>query len=388
MTDWTLFIDESGSVEDADDLHVVAGLLLATDDTTSLASTLRQRLEAIYPLWPYPPHAAPLNLPTSRVAALLRGQVGEGEAAAWLAARSGPLKDYLQRSKEPAARRFRSEVKRWTRGGREPGFDTLRAADCLLRQALPTEHARLESECLQQERRVRELLSALGEVPKTQATVLAGVSLPGAPDVPPDGLAYTGKCGIRRDRYVRALEVLLGRAFLLLQRERAQVVRLFVATRTVGVRAISPRRGGLDLYPHYVGDIALQAAEGLPTLAAAPRFVPVGSPNRYDASVHPGIVLADWIANRARRALMARPKGDPVQTLTDHGALGLAASPLPVVLTGVAGGPLPTVGVDGAARRAIRAALSGGDVVNEPLRPAWVETLSRPWLQSAGEWAR
>lgn len=376
--DWVLYVDESGDTSDPNDLHVVAGLLLRSNDPTTLDGPLRRAIARIYPLWPWPPHAAHLNLPASRVAAAMRGSGGSGDRAAELRQLAQPLVDRVVGSQDAAAVAFVEAVRAWSAGG-ALAWGPLRRGNAWLRARARGTFDRLERECVQQERQVQRLLSGIGATSPGAAVVLA-VSPRRSADV--DGTT-PGK-RIQRDRYVRALEVLLARVSWLLA-GASPTARLLVATRGVGVAGVRRRR--FDLTPAFVADIARSGLSGVRTPDGPTRLEPVGSPNRYDADVAPGIVLADWIANRAHRGLRS-PHKEPLQSLVSHGALGLREAPLPVLFAPLRGGNrLPTLGVDGPSRDLIRRAMQGGSVDVSGL-DSWVRGVTEPWVRAAAEWTR
>lgn len=378
--DWLLYVDESGDPDAVGQLHLVAGLLLRATDSAQLNRALRDAIRRVHPLWPWPPHAAHLNVPASRVAAALRppGR-GEGEEAASLRAACLPLVEAARRSEDPRAGGLVVAVRRWL-VGQGLAWDAVRAADGWMRAEHRSAWRRVRSECLQQERQLQRLLSGLGQ--HAGATALFAVSP--AWSEATDGPRSTPRRHVRRDRYVRALEVLLARATWLLA-GRSPTARLFVATRhvEVGGKGVKSRRRALD--PGLVLDIARSGVRDAPAAPDPPTLLPLGRPNRYDASVVPGIVLADWIANRARRAL--RAPGEPAASLVAHGALGAVEAPLPIDFLPLRGGdPLPTLASDGAARAVLRRALRGEPVRVDQLEPAWVRDVTAPWIAAAGEW--
>lgn len=393
---WILYVDESGSPDDPDDVHVVAGLLLRDTETPALEARLRTALGDVFPLWPWPPHASELNFPASRVAAALRAppSLDESVDAGRLRARVEPLKVLIQTSSEPIALGFLAAVERWA-GGARLDYDALRMADGWLRGVAARPWQALREECDRQEQRMQELLSDIGaRYGSGDAAVLVAASLRGSPAAPTRGLPATTRHSIRRDRYVRSLELVLERAALLLRGgQDRRTTWLRVATRDIQIVGITPRnRFGVPLYPHFVGDIVTTAVEhpdGLdPATRARLRLVPIGSPNRYDSTAHPGLVLADWIANRARRALADLPlEADPAEALAAHGALGAIDRPLPLHLVPRrGGGPLPTAGTEGPAQRAVRDTFDGRPADPDLITPRWARELARPWIDRALEW--
>lgn len=384
---WVLYVDESGREDDPDDLHLVAGLLLHANDSVGLDCLLRAALEETWPLWPWPPHAADLNRPASRVAAAMKvpASAGESERATWLRARAEPLVRLVAHSSDVRARRFCDNVNAWTGGKLD--FDVLREADHLMRDARPNAYRALTRECEAQERRLQQYLSALAGVQAARATVLLAVSPAGRPDLPADGLPTT-KRGVRRDRYVRALEVLLAMTHQLLAGQR-QEGRLYVATRHVHKEGPGDLARRVDLFPDIVDEIEASALAGCPKPPRPATLYPIGSPNRYDATVTPGVVLADWIANRARHALRRSSRPDALSALVSHGVLGTVEAPLPVVFAPLrGGGELPTVGVEGAPWLAVRDGLRGQRPALDALGAGWARDVTEPWLVAGKGWSR
>ncbi len=386
--DWLLYVDESGDDHNPDDVHLVGGLLLQANDSTGLDRLLRRALEDVYPLWPWPPHATELRFVSARVAAAMRStSAEESERAERLREKTDPLVQLTRASREEPARALCELAADWKAGTRR--YEVLRDADRWLRKQDRGAFEALRRECEAQERRLQQYLAALGRVGVARATVLLTVSPRYEPDVPADGLPATPRCQVRRNRYVRALEALLTSATELLAGDGG-TIRLYAATRRVA-RTPTPkgRADSVDLFPHVVADIADSGRSGLPRPTAAPELLPLGNPNSYDEAVVPGIVFADWIVNRARRALREVGRsGELREHLVASGALGTAEEPLPVRFAPVRGGEaLPTVSVDGAPWRAVREALAGRDPALPNMAP-WVRGVTVPWVAAARRWTR
>ncbi len=147
---WVLYVDESGAHDDPDDLHLVAGLLLRANDSVGLDALLRGILEETWPIWPWPPHAADLNHPASRVAAVMKTPASDVESAraTWLRARAEPLVRLMRESRDPVARRFLAAVADWDGGKLD--HDAMKAADSLMRRARSGAYKALKRECRSQ----------------------------------------------------------------------------------------------------------------------------------------------------------------------------------------------------------------------------------------------
>jgi hypothetical protein len=389
---WNLYVDESGPTADRGGLHVVAGLLVRGQETDAGRLRLREALQDCYPLWPWPLHAADLAIPTSRVAAALRAPPtrDESKAAGWVREAAEPLVSFVRGSSKPAAKTLLEAVEAW-RGGAALDHDAIRAADAFLKGARRTQHAALARFCRGEDARFE---AVLGDIAARfdQVGVVLGVSLKGAASAPVFGPDHAGAQRIVRDRYVRCLELVVERSGLLLRNGARRTITPRVADRYV-TRLAGPGRGQPKTGPLFHGRVRSIVEQALvhpdPGFAGASgllRVDPIPGQHLYNADAHPGLVLADWIANRARRALSRLGRGgDALAQLRVHSALGDPKNPLPVLFAPLRGGDaLPTVAGDGAAREAVRSALAGEETVELP--DDWTGDLAAPWVERARGW--
>lgn len=402
MADWTLYLDESGRAKSPQELFVFAGLLIRSPETPAAEARLREALEATFPLWPWPPHAAPLNLPASRLAAVALTQPAASEDARARALRDAcaPLLRELE-ARPPATEKFQLRLA----SDRMPPVDAIKSCDGWLRSTSPTAYRRLARLCSEDERQMRLLVGRVAELCGSDATLVAAIG-PGDEGLKPESME------LRSDGWVQTLEALFERVLMLLWRQSGPSERLWVrvADRDVDVGGVQPiRRRGVPAMPWVIGDIA-RAAAAMPGLAPSlasvggnVRVVPMGSPNVFDESVHPGLVLADWIANRVRRAALrtlpsrAREPGEGWAELRRElvrcGALGIGPSTLAAGLAPRCSpdrGEHPAVaGVPEARRRIQHAVRTSADVDVTDLQPSWARDQAVVWVGTAatGAWS-
>ncbi len=187
-----------------------------------------------------------------------------------------------------------------------------------------------------------------------------------------------GKAAV--DRYLSLLTTLFERTFALLRSKEpgGHEVRAWVASRDVS----RPGYTHTSLQPSDVGD-AVQRAATFPFFAASGlgdarvRIHPEAVP-RYDARVHPGIVIADFVANRLRR-LSARGVSRGWCGVSRLG-VQLVRNPLEARSRATPhGDPLPTLASDGPARIALRRALGAGGPLGQLAVP-WQADETSAWL--------
>jgi len=267
----------------------------------------------------------------------------------------------------------------------------LRAADALIKRRYRRQHAVMARFCRGEDTRFE---AVLGDIAARfdQVAVVLGVSPQGAPASPPFGPDHAGRQRIVRDRYVRCLELVVERSGLLLRSGDRRRLTPRVADRDVR-RITDPATGTTKRGPLFHGRVRsivehslVQPDPGFPGGSGKLKIDPIPGRHLYDQEAHPGLVLADWIANRARRALSRlRRGGDALESLRIHGALGDPQNPFPVLFAPLRGGEdLPTVAGDGVAREAVRRALAGEESVELP--EDWTGALAAPWVERAHRW--
>jgi hypothetical protein len=294
-SEWGLFVDESGDFVDRDDVVLGAGLLLRTDIAPAGPGPIEAALRSAMPDFPWPIHAAHVNLPV--MAALARCARLRSERGPAAAATAGPFTE-LATSAVAALACTLPDVVEEALGelehGRRPSLDTVRTLDRRLKALDPALHARLEDRRRQATGHILGVIEELRRRARARllaATVLSGEGAPG--DAMPEE-AEGPEADTRR--YCAVLECLLGRTYDLLARlPGPHAVEVHVLSRPVadagGGRSLFDRRRLAEL----VRRAEPPGARGV-TLQAA------GTPS-YGPSVDPRLVLADFVANHARWAL-------------------------------------------------------------------------------------
>jgi hypothetical protein len=257
------------------------------------------------------------------------------------------------------------------REGRRPAYDTLATASGWMRRRAAEVAADLLGLANDVERRYRLASTALAERFGPAGCLLVAASDRGdatrAPTAP--------------DRYLALLDVLFERVFALLRARPPErhVVWIVAATRRVRDAALGDR----PLRAQDIGDCVRRAERfplDAPTGPTDPwvRLLPA-MPEAYDERVRPGVVLADFVANRCRGPLASAPWWYALQAqLTD--ATGLPVEAVPRCTAGA--GPMPTVAASGEGRTRLAETLAGA-----PTEP-WIEREGGWDLEQAQRWAR
>lgn len=293
---WTLYLDESGAFGDASDTVAVAGLLVDEAAGGPGAIALEHALKRMLPEFPWPLHAAILRQPSYVALAAGSRKIRSTRAL------NGGDADFV---------RIAEEVSGWLEGQdpggvesvlaalearREPKYDLLEGLSRRLRREKPQWIARLDG-------RTREAWAYVRE---------AAVKTAGPPDRP---CAYLVTCsetkkgdgGAREDyRYFRHLEVLFLRVRALLA---AREGRHFVSVRVLGRHIFEPRVSASR--PLLMQDVERVIQASVSDNQGLVRFR-AEQVARFEATVGVHFVLADFIANQARRVL-----GDPAVRLAD-----------------------------------------------------------------------
>lgn len=363
---WSLYLDESGRFDRADEAVCVAGVLLREAPSREADAILRGVYRRIDPIAWYPPHATDLRLPAWWVGAW--ALASPADRAAHPAARTIEQAAALcaRASSEPALAALLARLERRSR----PRHDELAAASSWLRRNHPALADALSDLARDVERRYRDVAGALLDRfgPDRCFAVAAGDDGRAPPDGP--------------DRYLALLVPLFERVFALLRARPAErhTVWLFAATRDVH----DPRLGARRLQPRDVGD-RVRAAERFafeaPTTPTDPwvRLVVASTPS-YEEAVPPGVVLADFVANRSRRALATNRPWDELRAeLRAEARLPFEAVPRGAPALGLR----PTVAASGAPRDAVARAFATGDA-DGPFGPAgWRSDQARRWAEVA-----
>lgn len=359
--EWLLYIDESGDFE-LDPCSCVIGIAIRERETPDFEKALRDAVEHCFPLVPWPPHTADLNLPISRAAACL---VSEGDAPS-LREATGPAITALKAGRqEDALVPFFDAVD----AARWPRYEALAAADGWLRARHRAAWGRLDKIKNGQRRHFAQILAAITEHYGRDGVFVVGAAQRGD-DV-----------DARESNYLSCLEAALERLFALLRsRDGRRVVRFRVATRDEH----EPRIGrDLPLSSTRVLEVARQAAAfplGAPAEGerdAHVRLVPLEHITRFDRHVKPGIVLADFLANRLRHVLGRDEAWAAVRRAAREQT---RVSPERVCDLAEVSELLPTIAHDGEVRVWLARAL-GSDVPTKlgPTLPRWAREQAEAW---------
>ncbi len=355
---WSLYVDESGTF--AGEPSVVAGVLLPHSADAVARSALRRRLARIWAPGPWPPHASTLNIPGSRLLYHVRRgdweggqQMGKGGFAAELKAACSAILDGAL--PEDVAR-----VLQICETGGFPTPERARIVDSWARYT--PEYGALRAVAERQGAAMRDLLvDVTGTEPSAHAIIFAAVADqfatdPEPPDDPVEPDASPWHLELLHDAYVRALRGALRRVLML---ARPVEIDLLVLTRDVTVGG----RKGWPMQSRFIKQVVEEAQVGLPTGAT---FRVRGVQHRYQdeclpaTEVHPGFVLADWVANRMRRVGRGAASWPELQArLVDRGLSadvgGLEQAPHQAQPWA----PLPTIACEGEPQEHIDAVLAG-----------------------------
>ncbi|MCK6501947.1 hypothetical protein L6R53_00840 [Myxococcota bacterium] len=365
---WTLFVDESGHGETPGETLVVAGLLLPAGLHDPLQRDLRARLEGIHAGLPWPPHAAMLNVPVA--AAVASGTLPASQRSAALEALRLPLRELLD-------------------GVKPDDWLALRTADAAVAERYPDLYARLQALAQARAAAMARLLADLGRTagPRGAVALVAADRVDPARDERPLGGLVV------RDAYLRLLRLLLERVHALLWHDErgVEVVEAVVADRHLTL-AQGDRR--VPMVSRYVAEIADEAARA-PFLVEGDRrrdsvrVVSTGRRRFHGEDVPAGLVLADWLANRAGRSL--RRDRDLAALGASLDALALHGLPRERAPALAADGPaLTTLAWGGEARRRVHEAAQRGERLPTTglAPPRWVPEATAPWVDAAarGTW--
>jgi hypothetical protein len=306
------------------------------------------------------PSPAPAAVPVRELA---------GRALAAIEARDGAIAE--------AVRSLASE-------GREPGNEQLIAWDGLLRAHAPSLADELELLVEQDAHRMRQVLAG--------TATLFGAEAPGdafivaATDTGHvDGYAVEDPV-VARDRYLALLGVLFERTLALLCERVEADARVWTtaARRTVERRDV----GRFPLMPRNIGAAAAVAAS-FPLFDAGrtrcPKLVPADV-RAYDAAVTPGLVLADFVANRLRGALrrIGHLSWERLERISGA-QLELPVAAKPRFLEYAS--PIPAIAATGAPNAAIWSAFRGTAVETslDGVRP-WARGQAAIWCDIGRAW--
>jgi hypothetical protein len=387
-TNWQLYIDESGDFDDPDDVVCVAGLFVPLPADDDLELYLRTRLAEAFPLTRYPQHAAELDIPVSRALFALREPPtpAEPEGVAAVRARVAPALDALVGADDPEVLAL---VAGWRVGARVP-LERVRWLDLWLRGAAPDAHRELRAVCEHQEEALRtHVLGDLADLIRRYTTEVlpptSGNPLPARPVALVAAESSHDGPQTPAARYLALVELLLERVYAHLREPRDArhhiLVRTCARELRFGDTTVDHRLDAADVVR------ASRRAAGFPFLPAEhlpdPRvWVSALSTEAFDPAAHPGLVLADYVANRARRALKSSPaRALPLAAVQEsiERRLGHVDTRLPLRARPELG-PLPTVAGGGPARRHVRTCFVGRSSSDRPhIHARWASESAQAW---------
>lgn len=356
---WKLYVDESGDFSNRDQAVAVAGWLVRRDNPAARPDALLRSLLPLAPepLWPF--HHRDLNFAAAWAIGALAAQdqglaVPEQPGLPSLAALGTSLHASVRGM--PMAVLFKS-WRRSPHGSWEGAHQGLRTLDSIWRDTSPEDYASALAWVRAHEGRVSGLLRQVrAEALATPDCLLVAAGETARGDaVPPPRGATT-------DRYLGVLGCLLQRVRALLDRvDGTHEVEVDVLDRTVSWRGREARLTS-DILVALADSVAVPLGERT-TL----RFVV----SRWEPGLAPGLVVADFLANRARRMLESNASLQTVENAA-RATTGLAtrAGVPPRSALAATGGPWAWV-VDLAERLAPL-----------PLRPVnkrWVVDQAREW---------
>jgi hypothetical protein len=374
MKRWSLFVDESGSFKGANG-SLVAGILVPASAKHIDSANLRKQFAKIWGPAPFPPHAA-----------IYADWMGQALLAA-IPERPHhmPPGDYASARRE-ASRLVLSVLERssfaWRleqlRESAHPilTHQDLNAARAAISPLMPDEAL---DEVATKQRVAMNLLvqKTLHRYPGTRVFLAQSVQEP-RPDVIPGTRLF-------RDRYLDALEVLLGRLHRVLG--DGDHCELYVLTRDVQTTGLTDKPVMLDFGGLLLRELVEAVRTEVGGLAACR---PANAVQRYRDRpeihdfLHPFLVLADWVATSCRSALTDKTRtlsmleDDLYWHLLPQTSLR-ARTQLPQSEA------LPLVGATGRAEAKIQAALRGARVLPpDPQGPLWLQEQCAEWVAAAG----
>jgi len=286
-TRWSLYIDESGDFADASSSVVVGGLLVRAEAECGGPGPLRRRLLNAIPIPHWPLHASRINLPVwfalVQVALATDKSAVDPVAAATVSGLGSRCGAELTTALQALA------------NGREPPYEDLRRMNHLLRKHLPREYAALEGWGRRLWAAVAELVSVLAVPDVRPGFPNVAVFAAGETDIP---AIDAGSTAAGEDaRYRELLACTLERVAAVLGRAGG---RHRVGVHVLGRRVFNQVLGQpAPLLPSDVAPIA----HAVSTRHAPDVRLVIEEVSRFDPDVNPTLILADFTANHAHRAL-------------------------------------------------------------------------------------
>lgn len=377
MPHWSLYVDESGGFKRHQG-SLVAGLLVPARAKELDSPSLRRRFEQIWGPAPFPPHAAIYRDPMGQA---LLAAIKPDERAMPSGKHAGARRQASRRvlgllegtSFAGRLEQLREGRNTWLR------LEDVWSATSLLR-SIPGTAADIERlvDVAELQRASMDTLvrKALSQYPGTRVLLVRG-------DHDTDGAPIPGT-RLLRDRYVDALETMLLRLHRILGAN--DTCELHVLTRDVEVTGIGAGRSTV----HFGGLLLKELVETVRGQTASAAQCRAGSATQHyrdradvNESLHPFLVLADWVATTCRPATR-----DPVTTLADLErhleAMFLPRGSLRAPVLTPALGVLPLLGAAGLAEDRIRSALTRiAEPPVAPTSPRWVVDQCSEWVDAA-----
>jgi hypothetical protein len=363
MGTWQLFVDETGDFSSTREL-AIAGVLFEGYASPQLSISLRAVIERVFVGVPYPPHAAHHNRPSALLWGPLRG-VAPLPSESRFARRTSTAANLARRSTAKEAVEFRNAVKQAV-SLRKVDVDTLSCFDQWLRRAAAADYAELNAEAEQHRADLVDFLDGpfatqLG----SRTAALAGAWMPELPQ------------GHSRSRngdneYVELYETLLERVLAFVASREGES-QLWVHAAPRGW--IPPASGKTRLSGAQTRAVAhpiLRTASRVPAVICVP-------PRDYDDGVHPGVVIADFVANRLSSRVLAPTKRWADVLAAAKTSLGMRASALCNVVKRPS--VLPAISATGITRDAVRLATAAAGT--PPFSgPLWAREQAAAWIEA------
>ncbi len=360
---WQLYIDESGDFGSSDWPQLIAGIALAGPDGSLRQSALRAAIERCVPDVQWPPHFSRINRPADRLATMLARHL-HGDApltadGASICVSAFELMAELPDNCFP----WRQAVE----GNTKVDYAQVTAMDAWLEANQPGLYGALVQRRSEDDRKIRALLA---EIDQTVPVLVVVATY----DERPAGA----------DAYLDLLPVLYERLFCLLRGgERRHEVWAHHDRRDVQPpdgpgRPIRLRNRDVGRTIQEAASFPFHKADGFGDERV--RIRPAGV-HRYGPAAPPGLVLADFVANRLRRAMLDTNRNRPYRRLADAAEqrLRLEVERKP---EGLNADRLPTVAVAGRCRDAVRNAFAGHVPVPFVTQYGWMGDQARAWVEA------
>lgn len=369
---WQLFIDESGDLTTNDRRSVVCGLALRERDTPESRKILREKVQSSLGFAPYPPHATLLNYPAGWIAAwrLHKGEIPE-RFAGWADICKAGFRRISEDRSKPSFEHFSSQLDQ----GSFPSFDAIQAVSKRLTVIDEALCKKLRTVVNEADLAMRELFRNSKEIFGSQNFYILLASPSRRKETMPND----------DDRYRGLLEALLERAAELLRPPEglSRIVDIQAAQRFIN----SENLNRYMLTQPELGRIATKVMNGYReppsrfSLNPPFKFRVAGVPDaNRDPNVHPGVVLADWIANRVGRVTAGMPNLERLyERIEAKTELSVKRSASWKENEG-----LPAAAADGPGRDIVVQAYRGGEIATAmDITPLWTQEQAKIWIAAA-----